>query len=490
MGRAKIIPPKTLLLPYQAKWVRDASQMKLAVKSRQIGWSWTAAYSIVRRKSLNTARLDAWITSRDELQAKLFVDDCKSFANILQIGAEDLGERVLLDPDGKTASAFMLRMANGSNVYSLSSNPNAQAGKRGDRIIDEAALHADLRFLYGIAEAGVTWGGQMEIFSTPRGEQHYFQTLIKEIEEGGNPKRFSFHKVTLRDALDQGFLYKLQQKLPKDDFRQDMDEDEYFDYVRDKAADEETFNQEYMCVPSSDSDTFIGYDLIDGCRVRGTGETGAAKSERNKPWTKTWRSADPIGNGDLYLGMDIGRKKDLTVLWLAEDVAGILIAREVKAMHKQRFAVQESTLDEYVRLRNFRRGCIDASGIGAQLAERAQERHGPRIEAVVFTGPVKEQMAVAVRAGMEDSNFRLPDDQFVVADFRKIRKVVTAANNVRFEGDRDEDGHSDRFWAAALCRAAKGNGTAWTFDPVVVAPDGGTSAAIGTYDNFTSRKLD
>ena len=114
MGRAKIIPPKTLLLPYQAKWVRDASQMKLAVKSRQIGWSWTAAYSIVRRKSLNTARLDAWITSRDELQAKLFVDDCKSFANILQIGAEDLGERVLLDPDGKTASAFMLRMANRS----------------------------------------------------------------------------------------------------------------------------------------------------------------------------------------------------------------------------------------------------------------------------------------------------------------------------------------------------------------------------------------
>lgn len=490
MGRAKIIPPKTLLLPYQAKWVRDASQMKLAVKSRQIGWSWTAAYSIVRRKSLNTARLDAWITSRDELQAKLFVDDCKSFANILQIGAEDLGERVLLDPDGKTASAFMLRMANGSNVYSLSSNPNAQAGKRGDRIIDEAALHADLRFLYGIAEAGVTWGGQMEIFSTPRGEQHYFQTLIKEIEEGGNPKRFSFHKVTLRDALDQGFLYKLQQKLPKDDFRQDMDEDEYFDYVRDKAADEETFNQEYMCVPSSDSDTFIGYDLIDPNRVRGTGTTGPQKSERKQPWVKEWCSADPIGNGDLYLGMDIGRKKDLTVFWLAEDVAGILITRVVKALHKQRFKTQEDTLDEFVRMKKFRRACIDASGIGAQLAERAQERHGPRIEAVVFTGPVKEQMAVAVRAGMEDSNFRLPDDQFVVADFRKIRKVVTAANNVRFEGDRDEDGHSDRFWAAALCREAKSNGTAWTFDPVVVAPDAGASGAIGTYDNFTSRKLD
>ena len=155
--------------------------------------------------------------------------------------------------------------------------------------------------------------------------------------------------------------------------------------------------------------------------------------------------------------MDIGRKKDLTVLWLAEDVANILVTREVKAMHKQRFAIQEEALDEYARLRNFRRGCIDSSGIGAQLAERARERHGPRIEAVVFTGPVKEQLAVAVRADMEDANYRIPDDQFVVADFRKIRKVVTAANNVRFEGDRDEDGHSDRFWSAALCREAKGH---------------------------------
>ena len=26
----------------------------------------------------------------------------------------------------------------------------------------------------------------------------------------------------------------------------------------------------------------------------------------------------------------------------------------------------------------------------------------------------------------------------------------------RFDGDRDKDGHSDRFWGAALCRGAKG----------------------------------
>ena len=192
--------------------------------------------------------------------------------------------------------------------------------------------------------------------------------------------------------------------------------------------------------------------------MRGNGTTGPQKSERKQPWVKEWCSADPIGNGDLYLGMDIGRKKDLTVFWLAEDVAGILITRVVKALHKQRFKTQEDTLDEFVRMKNFRRACIDETGIGCQLVERAKERHGSVIEGVTFSGPVKEQMATAMRSSMEDSNYRIPDEQFVIADLRKIKKVVTAAGNVRFEGDRDEDGHADRFWAAALCREAKGFG--------------------------------
>ena len=55
---------------------------------------------------------------------------------------------------------------------------------------------------------------------------------------------------------------------------------------------------------------------------------------------------------------------------------------------------------------------------------------------------------------------------------------------------RTAEGHSDRCTAAALGNRAGSFGTAWDFDPVVVVPDSGTSAAIGTYDNFTSRKLD
>ena len=74
-------------------------------------------------------------------------------------------------------------------------------------------------------------------------------------------------------------MYKLQTKLaaanPADP-RIQMDEAAYFDFVRNKAADEETFAQEYMCVPSDDATAFISYALLDGCRYAPGVEWGDA----------------------------------------------------------------------------------------------------------------------------------------------------------------------------------------------------------------------
>jgi phage FluMu gp28-like protein len=107
-----------------------------------------------------------------------------------------------------------------------------------------------------------------------------------------------------------------------------------------------------------------------------------------------------------------------------------------------------------------RRACFDNTGLGMQFAERAQERFGKyKVEAVTFTAPVKEDLAYPVRASLEDRSCRLPDDPFVVSDFRAIRKETTAAGNIRFTAEANETGHADRFWAKALARhAAKASG--------------------------------
>lgn len=438
MGNAKHIPEKgKLLLPYQAAWVTDPSRLKIAEKSRQIGWTWATAYGLVRRKSLKSARLDAWISSRDDIQARLFLEDCKAFANILQTGAEDLGERAI-DADGH--SAYVLAMGNGLRVHSMSSNPDAQAGKRGDRVLDEFALHPDPRKLYAIAYPGITWGGSMEIFSTHRGSANFFNGLIQEIRHKGNPKGFALHTVTLQTALEQGFLFKLQEKLPKDDPRQGMDEAEYFDFIKAGCADEETFAQEYMCQPSDDASAFISYELLDGCK---------------HPAGADWQT---VGSGPLYLGVDIGRTRDLTAFWLLEDAGGVMLTRRLVTLQNATFDAQEKTFYEFMDLPRLRRACIDQTGIGRQFAERAAKRYGSRAEGVTFTGPVKEALAYPLKAALEDRSLRIPDDRAVFADFRALRKTTTSAGNIRFEGERTKEGHSDRFWACALALHAKGSG--------------------------------
>ncbi len=455
MGNAKVRPPNAVLLPYQRKWVLDGSRLKLAVKSRQIGWTWATGYGLIRRKGVKDAKLDAWISSRDEIQARLFLEDCKSFATLLNTGSQDLGERVI---DDKGNSAYTLQLANGLRINSMSSNPDAQAGKRGDRVLDEFALHPDPRKLYAIAYPGITWGGSMEIFSTPRGSDNFFQRLIDEIK-GGNPKHFSFHQITLEDALNQGFLAKLQQKLPAGDERQEMDEQAYFDFVKSGCADEETFNQEYMCVPSNDQTAFITYEMLDGNHVSGKTSVERGTVDGKPSEIKTWRSNFSYADADLYLGVDPARHNDLAAFWLAADVAGILMPVELTTMKNVTFSRQDRELDRLMGLENLRRCCYDMTGLGEKTAEEMRRKWGHRFEPVRFTAASKEAMAYPVRQGLEDKTFKTPDLAEVDSDFRKIRKEETAGGNVRFSGERDANGHADRFWAGALCREAKGHGT-------------------------------
>jgi phage FluMu gp28-like protein len=429
-GNAKIIPanPRGLFLAYQGDWIKDQARLKLMEKGRQIGLSWSTAWACVERTAKQGNTHDQWVSSRDDIQARLFIEDCKMWAKVLSIAAEDLGEVVLDDGAG---SAYVLRFANGRRIHSMSSNPDAQAGKRGGRVLDEFALNPDPRNLWSIAYPGITWGGSMEVISTHRGSKNFFNDLVREAREQGNPKNISLHRVTLQDALDQGFLYKLQQSLPAGDERLVMTEADYFDFVRSGCADEESFRQEYMCDPADDDAAFLEYDLI-----------LAAEYGRGMDWQTE-------EGGRLYAGVDIGRKKDLTVLWLLEKLGDVLYTRAVISLQNMRKSEQESII--WPVMARAERTCIDYTGLGIGWGDDAEDRFGThRVELVTFTGRVKESLAYPVRNAMEDRRLRIPHDKHIRADLRSVTKQTTAAGNIRFTAERTPDGHADRFWALAL----------------------------------------
>ena len=444
-GRAKCIPKDrdAIFLPFQAAWIKDESRIKLMEKSRQIGISWSTAYGADERASAQGARFDEWVSSRDDIQARLFIEDCKLWAGIMGMAAKDLGE-VVLDAE-KKHSAYVLQFASGRRIHSMSSNPDAQAGKRGSRVLDEFALHREQRKMWAIAYPGITWGGSMELISTHRGSHSFFNQLVREARHGGNPKRISLHRVTLQDALDQGFLFKLQQALPPDAEQQEMDEAQYFDFIKNGAADEESFDQEYQCIPADDDSKFLEYGLITACEYSG-----------GTDWK---RGIEGPFQGRLFAGVDIGRKKDLTVLWVVEQLGDVFYTRHVETMEKMRKSAQEAILWPWFEICD--RICIDSTGLGIGWTDDAQDKFGEqRVEGVNFSGQVKEALAYPLKGAMEDRKVRIPEDAKIRADLRKVQKVTTAAGNIRFVAESTPDGHADRFWALALALHAGANPSA------------------------------
>lgn len=444
-------PQQKLFLPFQSKWMKDSSTIRLIEKSRQVGISWATACQTVLTTSSESCRYDTWIASNNEFQAGLFLKDCYNFATELNYTTKKELDIPIIN-ESSNNNRTILEFTNGRRITAISSSPNAQAGKRGSRILDEFALHKDPSELFAIAYPGITWGGQLSIISTHRGTNNFFNKLIQEIKHGGNPKNISLHRVTLQDAIEQGFLQKLQSKLPESDPRAHMDEAEYFDSIKNSCPDHESFLQEYMCSPSDDATAFLSHELID-----------AVEYPEDTNWVMTFKEIQDSKN-NFYLGIDLGREHDLTVFWLLECVGDVLYTRLIQIFEKTPFSIQEKFLYDLLEIKNIRRICIDQTGMGRQFAERASTKYPARIEGINFTNSLKEALAYPVRIAMEKRQIRIPSCKYIRADLRSIKKEHTSAGNVRFCADRGTNGHADRFWALALAiHAAPANNSSKPF---------------------------
>ena len=429
-------------LPFQSRWVDDRSPLKIIEKSRQVGLSSATAFSALLRAAALCARLDVYVSSRDEMQAQLFIEDARAWSVALDIAARTCGQIVL--DRAANASAYVLECPNGRRIYSLSSNPNALAGKRGHVILDEFALHQDQRLLYRVAKPVTTWGGQLEIISTHRGANSVFNQIIRDIVEQGNPMGWSHHKVTLQDAVEQGLVEKIDGKKAGRQVASGESGDEsphskgesrqaFLARIRAQCLDEEQWLQEYCCVPADESSAFISFEMINGC-----------EAECLKDFNYLRDCPNP-----LFLGMDTGRKHDLTVIDVGEQIGDVVWDRLRLELAGKTFSEQEFELFRLLALPQLRRACLDATGLGMQLAERARQRFGWKVEAVTFTAAIKEEMAYRLRGAFEDKTIRIQSDPKLRADLRGIKKEITSSGSLRFAGE-SEDSQCDRFWAKAL----------------------------------------
>jgi phage FluMu gp28-like protein len=292
-----------------------------------------------------------------------------------------------------------VELPNGSRILSLPSNPDTVRGFSGNVFLDEFAFHRDTESIWRAMYPTVTRGYGIRISSTPNGKQNMFYRLW------AGDSRFSRHKVNIHDAGREGMNVDIAM-------------------LREGIADPEAWAQEYECAACEDPFATI--------------ETHSTASS------------------ELYLGVDVGRKHDLTVFWLIEKVGDVLWTRMVREMRNVHFNIQRDYLYSLLDGSSVHRSCIDASGIGAQLAEEAAQKFGSRAEAVTFTAPVKEDLAITVKRHFEERTVRIPADTKLREDLHSLQRIYTPSGNVRFDAARSKDAHADRFWALALSLHAAG----------------------------------
>lgn len=385
--------------------------------------TYAQSYEDVRDVVKKDNPMDVWFSSADDSAALEYIRYCSQWAELFNVAAADKGE-VVID-SANNIKAYQIEFATGKRINALSSNPKAFRSKGGKLILDEYAFHKQPEELWKAALPIITWGFPVRILSTYNGKGNRYYRMVDEARKGN---QWSLHSTTIIDAVMQGLADKITGKTLND-----AERGKWIEELKEQAGDEETWQQEYMCNPLDETTAWLPWELITACE----------HSDAGKP--------EAYQGGPCYVGNDIGRRRDLAVIWVSEKVGDVLWTREVVRLKNKSFAEQDAEFERVIKTYNVRRVCIDQTGMGEKPVEDAKRRYGEyMVEGVLFTSAVKQNLATVGKQKFEDRLVRIPPARVIRESHHAVRKTMTAAGNPRFDADRSEVGHADEHWAHML----------------------------------------
>ncbi len=421
--------PAITLGQWQKTYLADQSRFKLAHWARGTRKTFTTTLECVNdvmEVEANGGRTRWIIASRGERQSLVAIEFAKQHAKAFALGIDAVTEeRDLIDdlgnevrgPDGYVIKykVHTITFPNGSEIIGVPANPDTLRGYTGNLLLDEFAFHADSRKIWMAVFPIIRGIYKLRVASTGNGKGNKFYELATSTDLG-----WSIHRVDIYQAVAQGL---------------DLNIDE----TRRALNDEDAWAQEYELEWLDEASAWLDYDLINSVESDDAGDP--AKYE----------------GGLVFSGEDIGLRSDLWVMWACELVGDVLVTREIRTLHRQKFSEQDAVRRDMFDRYRIVRHCMDQTGMGEKPVEDAKRWHGElRVEGVLFTGPNKLLLATVGKERFQDRKIRIPmGDQALRLDLHKLRKAPTDSGAPRFIADRDSEGHADRTWACFLaCYAA------------------------------------
>lgn len=478
------ISPIIPLPQYQQRWVTDKSRFKIGCFTRQGGKSFGSSLEVTLDCQEHRSK---WVfLSAGERQSKELMGTARMHTKAQGLVVSEFEDR-FRGSDQTQYKQLETIFPNESRIVGLPANPDTARGHSANILLDEFAFHKDGHAIWKALFPTVTRGYKIRIVSTHKGKKTKFFDIMHvaptlqlfngtEHTHIGERGGWSKHFVDIYMAVQMGL------ELRDDEGRIIEPED-----LRLALSDDDAWTEEFECIASDEATAFITHDLISSvediqldARPEWVAHLVAAAEEAFRqnpevPVLPTHVLANVEIPGDLYLGFDVGRKKDLSVIWADVKVGSYLKTLAVIELAKMPYTVQETVLYTLMGHPRFRRGCIDESGLGSQLAERAVIKYGEhRVEGVPFSASTKETLAYGLKRNFEDRGSQIPVDNTIRASLHSVKKYETATKHFRFDAERtDETGHADHFWAKALCiNAASSTGPAICLgsDPEEIRP--------------------
>jgi phage FluMu gp28-like protein len=401
-------------LQYQKDYIK-CKRSCVVKKGRQEGYTLAASFKVVVNRLIK--KNNCIYSATDEKFAKDFIDLCEDWAKQLKI---PILSRIALE--------LVLDVGKRVKITGLSSNPTTLRGYRDtDAVIDEFASHEFGQQLYDAVMPYCTHGGTVDFISTIANPYHKHEELFNNADKLGY-QRFL---VDIYDAVNAGIaeMSYLKNKgvidKPIEEIRK-----EYIDRLRASAGDT-TWAKEYECKMPEQGLSLIGSELYNSLSI------------------SKWSNELNGSFGPLYCGWDIGRSKDLSVIWVYEWKDGFARLIAIKELSNLPYNIQLEEAIKLVGHENVAKCSVDAGAIGSQLAEDLERKFGRRVTKVNIGHTQKKAMFDKLQKFAEKKIIEMPSDIRIKEDVCSMRRVFTATGTEQYIGGTAFS-HADFSCAAAL----------------------------------------
>ena len=414
---------------YQKKFLQNNSRFKLWLKSRQIGGTWAASLDILLESFIkgvpsivltaNSRLLDEF---HDQLNShiqslQLLFPDFKvklQSKSRIKIPSLDLSSFSSITSKNKISHSFPFSLTNNFVTLQLIlSNPRTARGFHGSVLLDEFAFHQDPKSIFYSVFPMITRKVDYSLFiiSSPNSIEDFFYLLCKQELKKQKNSSFSFFKTSLIKAIDDG--------LPID-----------INTLKDNMDDLE-FRRAYLCEFLESPNSIFSLDLIN---------SSIQEDHINNDIS--------LNDASLFMGVDIGRKHDLSVLSLLEQRQNKLFVRKILVLDRIPFKDQLLAIQNWISFYNPILCSIDARGMGMPLAESLSEKYPGKILEIFLTSQLKESIVYSLKWALIHKKLILLNDPILKSEFLAIQIHLSSLSS--YIDGNISGSHCDRFWSVAF----------------------------------------